>query len=89
MIKSTISVSTHCFLLEDLRLPLDLTKISEDVKMESGKPDPRLKIRSPRVLRWVTMPPPEDIEASRIVASALHYLFPRLRLRMRVELLGG
>jgi hypothetical protein len=85
-IKSMVSLSTHCLSLKTLRLPCNFTDISEDVKAESGEPDPRLKIRSPCVLRffafqWVTMPPPEDIEALRIVASALHHLFPRLWLK--------
>ena len=84
-IKSMISLSTHCLSLKSFRLPCNFTEISEDVKAESGEPDPRLKVRSPCVLeffafQWVTMPPPEDIEALRIVASALHHLFPRLRL---------
>jgi hypothetical protein len=85
-IKSMISLSTHCLSLKTLRLPCNFTGISEDIKAESGEPDPRLKIRSPCVLRffafqWVTMPPREDIEALRIVASALHHLFPRLWLK--------
>jgi hypothetical protein len=85
-IKSMISLSTHCLSLKTLRFPCSFTDISEDVKAESGEPDPKLKIRSPCVLRffafqWVTMPPREDIEALRIVASALHHLFPRLWLK--------
>ena len=80
-----ISLSTHCLSLTNLGLPCDFTNISEDAKTESGEPDPRLEIRSPcalrsLTLRWITMPPPEDVEALGIVALALHHLFPRLRL---------
>jgi hypothetical protein len=66
-----------------------LTNISEDVKTESREPDPRLEIQSPCTLKfllshWVIIPPPEDIEALRIVASALHHLFPWLRPEDRI-----
>jgi len=82
-IKSLISFSTHCPSLDELCFPCDLTNTPEDVKTEWGKPDLRLEIRSPCKLRflafvWITMPPPDDIEASRIVTSALDHLFPVL-----------
>jgi len=82
-IKSMISLSTHCLSLETLYLPCDLSNIREDVKMESGEPDPRLEIRSPCPLRALLfrcaiMPPVEDVEASRMVVSALRHLFPLL-----------
>ena len=82
-IKSLISFSTHCPSLDDLCFPCDLANISEDVKMESGKPDPRLETRSSCKLRflsfhWVIMPPPDDIEALRIATLALDHLFPVL-----------
>ena len=82
-IKSLISLSTHCPSLDDLCFPCDLTNISEDVKTESGKPDPRLEIRSPCKLQiltflWVIMPPPDDVEALGIMKSALDHLFPIL-----------
>jgi len=78
-----ISLSTQCTSLESICLPCDLTNISEDVKMESGEPDPRLEIQSPCKLRllafrWIIMPPPEDIEASGLVAAAFSHLFPLL-----------
>jgi len=82
-IKSMISLSTHCPSLEHLLLPCDLSNISEDAKMESGEPDPRLGIQGHCALKCllfqcVIMPPLEDIEASRIAASAMRHLFPRL-----------
>ena len=80
-IKSLISFSTRCPSLQTLSFPCDLTNISEDIKTDSGVPDPRLEISSPCKLQFldldmVVMPPPVDIEASRIVASALEHLFP-------------
>jgi len=88
-IKSMISLSTHCPSLDGLYLPCDLTNISEDIKTKSGRPDPRLEIRSPCKLRflaflWVTMPPPSDVEASRTLTSALDHLFPLLSPRNEV-----
>jgi len=85
-IKSLISLSSHCLSLGELSLPCDLTNISEDVKTESGEPDPRLMVRSPCKLwslnfRWVAMPPPDDVEVSGIVASAFRHLFPLLSLK--------
>ena len=82
-IKSMISFSTHCPSLDGLCFPCDLTNISEDVKTESGRPDPRLEIRSPCRVRflafpWVIMPPPSDIKTLRTVTSALDHLFPLL-----------
>ena len=82
-IKSMISLSTQCLSLEVLHLPCDLTRTSEDIKTGSRVPDPRQEIRSPCALRvlafeWVTMPRPEDTEASGVVASVLHHLFPLL-----------
>ena len=84
-IKSMISLSTHCLSLESLFLPCDLTNTSEDAKTESGEPDPRLEIQSSCTLRhlahkWVTVPSRGDVEAFKIVTSALHHLFPQLRL---------
>jgi hypothetical protein len=84
-IRSMISLSTHCLSLANLGLPCGFTNISEDTKTGSGESDPRLEIWSPcalwlLTLQWITMPPPEDVEAAGIVASALHHLFPRLRL---------
>ena len=85
-IKSMISLSTHCVSLEHLSLPCDLSNISEDVKTESGEPDPRLETRSPCKLRflafpWVIMPLPTNTEALRTLTSALDHLFPLLSLR--------
>ena len=82
-IRSMISLSAHCLSLEILDFPCDLTNICEDAKMESGELDPRLEVESSCALRflafhWVTMPPPEDVEAVGIVASALRHLFPQL-----------
>jgi len=82
-IKSMMSLSTHCLSLETLYLPCDLSNIAEDVKMESGEPDPRLEIRSlcplgSLLFQCTVMPPAEDLEASRIAVSALRHLFPRL-----------
>ena len=82
-IKSMVSLSTHCLSLEELHLPCDLTNISKDVKTESGEPNPKLGIRSSSRLQslafqWVTAPPWDDIEALKILASALNNLFPRL-----------
>ena len=82
-IKSLIYLSTHCLSLESLHLPCNLTRILEDIKTGSGEPDSRLEIWSPCTLRflasqWVTMPPPEDIEAFGVVTSVLHHLFPLL-----------
>ena len=87
-IKSLISFSTHCLSLQILSFPCDLTNISEDIKTESGESDPRLDILSPCALpflglRWVIMP--DDIEALRIVSSALDHLFPRFNR----ERIGG
>jgi len=84
-IKSMISLSTHCLSLANLYLPCDLTNISEEAKTESGEPDPRLEVQSSCPLRhlahkWVIVPPRGDIEAFKMVTSALHHLFPRLRL---------
>ena len=84
-IKSMTSLSTHCLSLEHLHLPCDLTNTSEDAKMESGEPDPRLEIQSSCTLRhlahdWMTVPSRRDVEALKIVTSALHHLFPQLRL---------
>ena len=81
-IKSMVSLSTHCPSLGTLYLPCDLTNISEDVKMESGEPDPRLKTRSSctlRVLGLHWMVRPKDIEALEIMKSSLRHLFPLLR----------
>ena len=80
-IKSLISFSTHCPSLDGLCFPCDLTNISNDIKTESGVPDPRLEILSPckltfLALIWVVMPPPDDVESLRIVTSALDHLFP-------------
>ena len=82
-IKSMISLSTHCLSLDSLRLSCDLTNISEDVKVESGEPDPRLKAQSFCALvsldfRWLIKP--KDPGALEIMESALHRLFPRLGL---------
>ena len=82
-IKSMISLSIHCLSLKTLNLPCDLTNISEDAKTESGELDPRLAIQSSCMLRhlafhWMVMPPPEDVVAVGIVASAFRHLFPRL-----------
>ena len=83
-IKSMISLSTHCLSLKKLYLPCDLTNISEDVKMESGEPDPRLKTRSSCALeflafRWL-MIRPKDFEAFKIMESGFLNLFPLLEL---------
>ena len=80
-VKSLISFSTHCLSLDGLCFPCNLTNISEDIKTESGLPDPRLEISSPCKLQflaliWVVLPPPDDVEALRIVTSALDHLFP-------------
>ena len=88
-IKSMISLSTHCLSLGTLCLPCNLANISEDVNTESGEPDPRLKIRSPCVLRfiafrWITMPLPDDLGTLKIVASAFHHLFPLLWPRYEI-----
>ena len=82
-IKSMISLSTHCLSLETLYLPCDPTNICEDVKMESGEPDPRLEIWSlcplkSLLFQCAIIPPTEGVEASRIVVSALRHLFPQL-----------
>jgi len=82
-IKSMISLSTHCLSLETLYLPCDLRNIREDVKVESGEPDPRLEIRSlcplkALLCRCAIMPPVGDFKARRMVASALRHLFPLL-----------
>ena len=84
-IKSIISLSFHCLSLEELHLPCDLTNISEDAKTESGEPDSRLQIQSSCKLQflafpWVITPPSDDIKALRVVALALHHLFPQSRL---------
>lgn len=84
-IRSMICLATHCLSLKSLRLPCNLTNISEDIKMESGEPDPRLEIQSSCMLRylafrWVAIPPEGDTEALKIVASALDHLFPQLHL---------
>jgi len=81
-IKSMISLSTHCPSLDTLYLPCNLTNISEDVKMESGEPDPRVKTRSSCALeilnlQWMILP--KDIEAFEVMKSALCHLFPRLK----------
>ena len=78
-IKSMISLSTHCPSLDTLCLPCNLTNIYEDVRMESGEPDPRLETRSScalRVLAFNWMIRPESIEALGIMKSALRHLFP-------------
>jgi len=83
-IKLMISLSTHCISLETRYLPCDLSNTREDVKTESGEPaDPRLEILSlcplrTLLFRCALMPPVEDVEASRMVVSALRHLFPRL-----------
>lgn len=82
-IKSFMSLSTHCRSLKTLRLPCDLTDISEDIKMESGEPDPRLVAQSHCKLRffalgWVVMPRSNDDEGLRIASSAICHLFPLL-----------
>ena len=82
-IKSWISLSTHCPSLDSLHLPCDLTNVSEDVKMESGEPHPRLAVLSCCKLRfldfqWVIMPQPSDIEGLNITDSAFFHLFPLL-----------
>ena len=82
-IRSMISLSTHCLSLKELRLPCDLTNVTEDAKTESGEPDPRLEIRSPCTLKtlafgWVAMPSLDDLKALRVVILALHHLFPYL-----------
>jgi len=89
-IRFMISLSTHCPSLENLRLPCDLTNISEDAKAGSGGPDPRLEIQSPcklRVLafRWVIMSPPEDPDVLKLVASVFCHLFPLLESEVRRE----
>ena len=81
-IKSMIALSAHCPSLAALYLPCNLTNISEDAKMESGEPDPRLNTRSSCPLEFLAfewMIRPKDHEASRIMKSALRHLFPRLR----------
>ena len=78
-IKSMMSLSTHCPSLEKLHLPCDLTKISEDAKMESGESDPRLRTRSSCALIYLAlqwMIRPTDIEALEIMESGLRNLFP-------------
>jgi len=82
-IKSLISLSTHCPSLDSLHLRCNLTDISEDAKMESGVPHPRLEVLSRCKLRfldfrWIVMPRPGDIEGLRIKDSALRHLFPLL-----------
>ena len=81
-IKSMISLSAHCPSLAALYLPCNLTNVSEDAKMESGEPDPRLNTRSSCALECLAfewMIRPKDHEASGIMKSALRHLFPRLR----------
>ena len=81
-IKSMISLSTHCPSLDSLCLPCDLTNISEDIKLGSGEPDPRLKIRSSCVLRDLAfqwMIGPGNVEALGIMESAMRHLFPLLQ----------
>jgi len=89
-IKSLISLSTHCLSLDTLYLPCDLTNISEDVKVESGEPDPRLGILSLCQLRvlalhWVIMPRRDDTKALGAISSAFRHLFPLLSPGLTID----
>jgi len=81
-IKSVMSLSTHCPSLGSIHLPCNLTNISEDVKMESGELDPRLKTRSSCALEFLAfdwMTRTKDREASELMKSSVRHLFPRFR----------